>query len=466
MSMDPLAIKAYINKHQERFIEELMDFLRIPSISGEPRFGMEVRAAANFVKDRLLEAGVDEARLIETAGHPIVYGEKKIGEHLPTLLIYGHYDVQPSDPDELWDTPPFEPEIRDDKIYARGAADDKGQVYFHIKAFEAMVACQQLPCNVKFLIEGEEEIGSPHLVSFLQDKNNHVLLQADALLVSDTNLISMEQPSIQAGLRGIIYLEVTVTSANRDLHSGLYGGAVENPIQALCRMIAALKDDDQRITIPGFYDRVLERSNEERVSISKIPFDLDKYKASIGVQEIVGEKGYSTLERIGIRPSLDVNGIWGGYTNQGTKTVLPSKASAKISLRLVPHQEAEKVVRDFEAHIRQLLPSHLKVAIHVYNSSSDPITIEHDSLALQTAYRAMEETFKKKPIITYEGGSVPILLEFKKQLDMDIAMMGFGLASDAIHSPNEHFGLKNFSMGLEATISFCQHFARLKALQK
>lgn len=450
---------AYIATHQQRFLDELMEFLGIPSVSTVKEHTQDVKKAAEFVRDKLVTAGADQTRLIETAGHPLVYGEKFMDKGWPTVLVYGHYDVQPADPYALWDRPPFEPVIKDEKIYARGASDDKGQVYIHIKAFETMVATQQLPCNVKFLIEGEEESGSGSLTAFLADKQNHALLQADAILLSDTTLLSMDQPSLTTGLRGIIFLEAEVTGPNRDLHSGAYGGAVANPINVLCKMIASLQDEHHRITIPGFYDQVETLSATDRAAVNQVPFDLAQYQEALGVEAVAGEAGYNTLERVGTRPSLDVNGIWGGYTEAGAKTVLPAKAHAKLSMRLVPHQDAQEITDLFTSYFTALAPKGVRVKIKAHHGGSNAIVINERSVALQAAQDAFETVWNKRPIATKGGGSIPIIAKFKEVLDCDIVMMGFGLDSDAAHSPNEHFGLTNFFKGIDTVIAFYKHLA-------
>lgn len=458
-----LNTKQYIEEHQDRFLGELMDFLRIPSISTSRKYAEDMQRAAEFVKQKLLEAGMDQAKLIETKGCPLVYGEKMVDKDLPTVLVYGHYDVQPADPDELWETPPFEPVVKDEKIYARGASDDKGQVYMHIKALETMLATKQLPCNVKFMIEGEEESGSEGLTHFLQDQQNCTLLQADALLVSDTALLSLEQPSLTTGLRGIVYLEVEVVGPNRDLHSGIYGGAVGNPINILCQMLASLQDERNRITIPGFYDSVEVLSEMDRTVLNQIPFVLSKYTESLGIEGVIGEHGYNTAERTGIRPSLDINGIWGGYTGEGGKTVLPSKAHAKLSMRLVPHQEMQEMIDQFTNYFAALAPQGVKVKVKVVHAGSNAVVVNSDSVALQAAKKSFEEVWKKSPVLTRDGGSIPIIAQFKESLNCDIVLMGFGLDSDAIHSPNEHFGLVNFFKGIDTVIAFYQHFGALHA---
>ena len=430
-------------------------------MSTSQKFSKDIRKAAMFVQQKLLAAGVDQATLIDTAGHPFVYGEKIIDKNLPTVLVYGHYDVQPADPYALWDTPPFEPVIKEGKIYARGASDDKGQVYLHIKALETMVATKQLPCNIKFLIEGEEEKGSEGITLFLKNKANHARLKADTVLVSDTTLLSLAQPSLAMGLRGIAYLEVAVTGANTDLHSGAYGGAVANPLNVLCKMIASLKDDNNRITIPGFYDKVVALSEKESTELHKIPFDLATYKKELSIDDVEGEKGYTTLERVGTRPSLDVNGMWGGYIEEGAKTVIPAKAYAKISMRLVPYQKAKEIKQLFINHFTSIAPQSVSVNVKAYEGEGNPLFINAASVSFQAASKAFEEVWGKPPIPIRCGGTIPMITTLKEILDLDIAMMGFGLESDAIHAPNENFNLHNFFKGIETVIAFYKHFAKL-----
>ena len=415
-----------------------------------------MRKAAEFVRDSLQKAGADVAEIHETAGHPIVYGEKLVDASKPTVLVYGHYDVQPADPYELWHSPPFEPVIKDEKIWARGSADDKGQFYMHVKAFEAMMATNSLPCNVKFMIEGEEEVGSPNLGPFVAQ--NREKLKADVILISDTAMIANDVPSIDTGLRGLSYLEVQVVGANRDLHSGVYGGAVANPINVLARMIASLHDENGHITIPGFYDDVLALSDAERARINEAPFDLEDYKKDLGIEEVEGEAGYTTLERTGTRPTLDCNGIWGGYTGEGAKTVLPSKASAKISMRLVPNQSSEKITELFTRHFLSLAPKSVKVTVTPHHGG-EPYLTPLDSPAYKAAEKALEESFGKKPVPTRGGGSIPIVALFEKELGLKTVLMGFGLDSDALHSPNEHYGLFNFYKGIETIPLFFKHFS-------
>lgn len=447
----------YIQNHKDRFLSELFELLRIPSVSADSRHKEDVRKATTFIKKKLKEAGADKVEIHETQGHPIVYGEKIVGESHPTVLVYGHYDVQPPDPLDLWDSPPFEPVVKDNKIFARGSCDDKGQVYMHIKALETMVQLKQLPCNIKFMIEGEEEVGSDNLGKFV--KANKGLLKADVILISDTAIISLENPSITVGLRGLSYMEVEVTGPNRDLHSGVYGGAVANPINVLCDMVHSLIDAEGRVTIPGFYDKVAQLSAAERQALNEAPFDLSHYKRDLGIEEVKGEKGYTTLERTGIRPTLDVNGIWGGYTGEGAKTVLPAKAHAKISMRLVPDQVSSEITELFTAHIKSIAPPYVKVKVMAHHGG-EPAVTPTDSKAYRAASKAFEAIWGKAPIPTRDGGSIPIVALFKKELGLDTVLMGFGLDSDAIHSPNEHFGVKNFLLGIETIVSFYQHFAK------
>ncbi|MEJ8804531.1 dipeptidase [Pontibacter sp. H249] len=448
----------YINENKDRFINELLDMLRIPSVSADLKFKQDVLRTAEFVKQRLIDAGADNVELVETPGNPVVYGEKIIDPSLPTVIVYGHYDVQPADPYELWTSPPFEPVIKDGKIYARGACDDKGQMYMHVKAFEAMMKTGTLACNVKFMIEGEEEVGSVNLATFV--KENKDRLQGDVILISDTGMLGNDTPSITAGLRGLSYVEVEVTGPNRDLHSGLYGGAVANPINILCQMIASLHDENNHITIPGFYDNVQELSQEERAEMARAPFDLEKYKKALDLGDVHGEAGYVTMERNSIRPTLDVNGIWGGYTGEGAKTVIASKAFAKISMRLVPNQTSEEITEKFQKHFESIAPKSVKVVVKPHHGG-EPVVTPTDSVAYQAAARAYEDTFGVKPIPVRSGGSIPIVAMFKSELGLDSVLMGFGLDSDAIHSPNEHFGIFNYMKGIETIPMFYQHFAEM-----
>ena len=452
-------INEYIAANKDRFLSELFELLRIPSVSADSRYKEDIRKAAEYVKDKLKEAGADNVALIETSGHPIVFGEKIIDASKPTVLVYGHYDVQPPDPLELWNTPPFEPTVRDGKIYARGACDDKGQFYMHIKAFEILMKHNLLACNVKFMIEGEEEVGSDNLPVFVKEYRDK--LKADVILISDTSLISLDQPSITVGLRGLSYMEVEVTGANRDLHSGVYGGAVANPINVLAQLITSLVDEDGRVTIPGFYNKVKELSAAEREVLNKAPFDLNEYKKELGIDEVRGEKGYTTLERTGVRPTLDCNGIWGGYTGEGAKTVLPSRASAKISMRLVPDQDPNEITELFTKHFISIAPKSVKVKVTAHHGGQPAVT-PTDSKAYKAAEKAFVEVWGKSPIPTRDGGSIPIVALFKKELGLDTVLMGFGLDSDALHSPNEHYGIKNFLIGIETIVSFYKHFAGSK----
>ncbi|MBX2899091.1 MAG: dipeptidase [Cyclobacteriaceae bacterium] len=451
-------IKEYIQTNRQRFLDELFELLRIPSVSADSRHKADVRKAAEYLVQNLKAAGADKATLCETAGHPIVYAEKLVNPVLPTVLVYGHYDVQPPDPLNLWTSPPFEPVVKDEKIYARGACDDKGQVYMHLKAFEVMMRLNLLTCNIKFMIEGEEEVGSDNLGTFV--KENRAMLKADVILISDTSLISLSTPSITVGLRGLSYLEVEVTGPNRDLHSGVYGGAVANPINILSKMIASLHDENGRITIPGFYDKVAELTASEREALNRAPFQLDAYKKELDIAEIQGEKGYTTLERTGIRPTLDCNGIWGGYTGEGAKTVLPSKASAKISMRLVPNQSNHEITELFTKHFNSIAPNSVKVKVTALHGG-EPAVTPTNSRAYAAASSAFEEVWGKTPIPTRDGGSIPIVSLFKKELGLDTVLMGFGLDSDAIHSPNEHYGIKNFMVGIETIVAFYKHFGKV-----
>jgi acetylornithine deacetylase/succinyl-diaminopimelate desuccinylase-like protein len=423
-----------------------------------PKYKKDVLNTAGAIKEKLIESGADKVEVCSTAGYPIVYGEKIIDPKLPTILVYGHYDVQPPDPIELWTSPPFEPVIKDGKIYARGACDDKGQMYMHVKAFELMMQTNTLPCNVKFMIEGEEEVGSDNLGTFV--KNNKEKLKADIILISDTGMIANDIPSITVGLRGLSYLEVEVTGPNRDLHSGLYGGAVANPINILCEMIAKMKDEKNHITIPGFYDDVVELTKEERAEMAKAPFNLEEYKKALNLSDIHGEEGYVTNERNSIRPTLDVNGIWGGYIGEGAKTVIASKAYAKISMRLVPNQNSNKVTKLFQKYFESIAPTSVKVKVTPHHGG-EPVVTPSDSIAYKAASMAMETTFGKKPVPVRSGGSIPIVAMFKSELGLDSILMGFGLDSDAIHSPNEHYGIFNYLKGIETIPYFYKYFTEL-----
>lgn len=449
----------YIEQNKQRFLDELLELLRIPSVSADSNHNADTARCAEAVRLSLLAAGCDKAEICPTGGHPIVFGEKIIDPKLPTVLTYGHYDVQPPDPLELWTSGPFEPVVKDGKIYARGACDDKGQVFMHVKALEAMVKTNTLPCNVKFIIEGEEEVGSSNLGAFLEA--NKEKLKADIVLVSDTSMISMENPSIETGLRGLAYMEVEVVGPNRDLHSGVYGGAVANPITILAKMIASMHDENNHITIPGFYDQVMEMTPAEREELNKAPFSLEDYKSDLKVAEVWGEKGYTTLERTGIRPTLELNGIWGGYIGEGAKTVLPSKANAKISMRLVPNQKSHDIAQLFTKYFESIAPPYVKVKVTEHHGG-EPVVTPTDSEAYRAAALAIEQSFGKKPIPTRGGGSIPIIALFEKVLGLKTVLMGFGLDSDNIHSPNEHYGLANFYKGIETIPMFFKNYAAFK----
>ena len=457
-------IQNYINLNKDKFLKELLELLKIPSVSADLKFKSDVLNAANFLKNNLNEIGAENVKIFPTEGHPIVYAEKIISSNLPTILVYGHYDVQPADPYELWDSDPFDPVIKNTEIhpkgaiFARGACDDKGQMFMHLKAFEAMNKTNSLPCNVKFMFEGEEEVGSANLEDFV--RKNTSLLSADVVLVSDTGIISNKTPSICVGLRGLSYLEVEVTGPNRDLHSGLYGGGVANPINILSSMIASLHDQNGKITIPGFYDNVLEVSSDERLEMAKAPFNLDDYKKDLQVNQVHGENNYSTNERTSIRPSLDINGIWGGYIGEGAKTVLPSKAYAKISMRLVPNQKSEKITNLFKKHFESIAPKSVKVKVTPHHGG-EGVVIPTDFPAYIAARKAMEKTFGKVPIPVRSGGSIPIVPMFEEVLGLKTILLGFGLDSDVIHSPNEHFGLFNFYKGIETIPYFYQYFSEI-----
>lgn len=458
--------KDYLNQHKDRFLNELIELLKIPSISADSAFSQDVINTAEVVEKALIEAGCDLVEICETDGYPIVYGEKIIDPKLPTVLVYGHYDVQPPDPLDLWDSPPFEPVIKETEehpegaIFARGASDDKGQMYMHIKALEFMVRNNQLPCNVKFMIEGEEEVGSVNIAQYVA--NNKEKLKNDVILISDTGMISKEYPSITTGLRGLSYVEVEVTGPNRDLHSGLYGGAVANPINVLTKMIAALHDENNHITIPGFYDKVEELSLEERAEMAKAPFDLEAYQNALDIDSIYGEKGYTTNERNSIRPTLDVNGIWGGYTGEGAKTVIASKAYAKISMRLVPHQEWEEITELFTTYFESLAPKGVTVKVTPHHGGQGYVT-PINTIEYKAAAKAYETTFGKTPIPQRSGGSIPIVSLFEKELGSKTILMGFGLDSNAIHSPNEHFGLWYYYKGIETIPYFYKYFTEMMA---
>lgn len=459
------AVHKYIDKNKKRYLQELIAFLKIPSISADPKYAKDVKKAASFLKDRMKEAGIENIKIFPTAGHPIVYGEKITDPKLPTVLVYGHYDVQPPDPIELWDSPPFEPVIKKTKIhpkgaiFARGACDDKGQAYMHIKAFEAMDKNGGVPCNVKFMIEGEEEIGSYNLEHFC--KKHVKMLKADMVMISDTSIISNNTPSVTVGLRGLSYVEVEVTGPNKDLHSGVYGGGVTNPINALSKMIASLHDLNGHITIPGFYKDVVELSSDDRKFINKAPFSEKDYKKSLGIEAINGERGYSTLERTSTRPTLDVNGMWGGYIGEGAKTVLPSKAYAKISMRLVPDQHPDKITKLFSDHFKKIAPPGVKVKVTPHHGGHPAVT-PTNTVEYKAAAKAMKSTFGKEPIPVRGGGSIPIVAMFEKVFGIKSVLMGFGLNSDDIHSPNEHYGLFNFYRGIETIPLFFKYYSEMK----
>lgn len=451
-------MKEYLEQNKERFLDELMSLLRIPSVSANSQHKKDMIECAEAVKKSLMDAGADRAEIFSTIGHPIVYAEKMVDPSFPTVLVYGHYDVQPADPLELWETSPFEPTIRDGKIFARGACDDKGQFFMHVKALELMVQNNLLKTNIKFCIEGEEEIGSPNLAKFVE--SNKALLKCDVILISDTAMISMDTPSIDTGVRGLSYIEVEVTGPNRDLHSGVYGGAVANPATVLAKMIASCHDENNHITIPGFYDDVLEATAEERNLLGKAPFDEKIYKADLGIDALYGEKGFSTNERTGIRPTLEVNGIWGGYTGEGSKTVLPSKASAKISARLVPNQSSVKITALLLDYFKKIAPAGVSVRVSEHHGG-EPYLTPIDSKAYQAAAKAIAQTFGKMPVPVRGGGSIPICALFEKELAVKIVFMGFGLDSDNLHSPNEKYDLANYYKGIETIPYFHQYFAEL-----
>ena len=458
--------KEYIENHKDRFINELVELLKIPSVSADPAYKNDVLDTAEAVKSSLIKAGCDHVEICETPGYPIVFGEKIINKDLPTVLVYGHYDVQPADPIDLWDSPPFEPVIKKTEkhpqgaIFARGACDDKGQMYMHVKALEYMTQTGNLPCNVKFMIEGEEEVGSESLAWFVE--RNHEKLANDVILISDTGMIANDIPSITTGLRGLSYVEVEVTGPNRDLHSGLYGGAVANPINVLTKMIASLHDENNHITIPGFYDNVEELSLQERAEMAKAPFSLDNYKKALDIDTVYGEDGYTTNERNSIRPTLDVNGIWGGYTGEGAKTVIASKAYAKISMRLVPNQDWKNITQLFKTHFENIAPSGVTVEVKPHHGGQGYVTpTNYDGY--RAASMAYQDTFGKTPIPQRSGGSIPIVSLFEKELNSKTILMGFGLDSDAIHSPNEHFGIFNYLKGIETIPLFYKYYTQLKS---
>ncbi|MDG2483678.1 MAG: dipeptidase [Flavobacteriaceae bacterium] len=458
-------LKTYVETHKERFLNELFDLLKLRSVSADSAYEKDVIATAKFVAKSLEKAGCTQVELCETKGYPIVYAEKLVDPKLPTVLVYGHYDVQPADPIELWDSPPFEPLIKttelhpEGAIFARGACDDKGQMYMHIKALEFMTSTDQLPCNVKFMIEGEEEVGSENLGAFVAEQSEK--LSNDVILISDTGMISKDTPSITTGLRGLSYVEVEVTGPNRDLHSGIYGGAVANPINVLSKMIASLHDENNRITIPGFYDKVEELSKDERAAMAEAPFSLEDYKEALNIEAVYGENGYSTNERNSIRPTLDVNGIWGGYTGEGAKTVIASKAYAKISMRLVPNQDHHEITALFKMHFESIAPEGVRVKVTPHHGGQGYVT-PIDNIGYQAASKAYFDTFGKNPIPQRGGGSIPIVALFEEHLKSKTILMGFGLNSDAIHSPNEHYGVFNYLKGIETIPLFYKYFVDLK----
>ncbi len=450
-------VKKYIDENLDRFLDELFGLIRIPSVSSKSAHKEDMYKAAEYIKAALLKVGMDRAEVMETDGNPVTYAEKIVDPSLPTVMVYGHMDVMPAEPFDLWKSPPFEPEIRDGKIFARGADDDKGQGFMHVKAVEIMNKLGLLTCNAKFMIEGEEEIGSPNLKKFCEQ--NKELLTADVILVSDTGLISQDIPSITTGLRGLSFMEVEVTGPNKDLHSGLFGGAVANPANILCDMLSSLIDDKGQITIPGFYDDVIVVSKEERAKMAEAPFDLATYKKALDIDVVAGEEGYSTNERTGIRPSLDINGIWSGYTGEGAKTVLPSKAYAKVSMRLVPNQDNVKISELFEKHFKAIAPPSVKVkvkALHGGQGYVSPI----DMPAYKAAEKAYNEIYNRMPVPVRSGGSIPIISTFEEVLGIKSILMGFGLEEDAIHSPNENYPIVNFKRGIETIVSFYQHFPK------
>jgi acetylornithine deacetylase/succinyl-diaminopimelate desuccinylase-like protein len=453
------AWKEFQEANKDRFLQELLDLLRIPSVSAKSEHNGDMQACAKAVATSLTDAGAQIATIYETEGHPIVYGEIIVDPSFPTVLVYGHYDVQPADPLELWHSGPFDPTIIDGKIFARGACDDKGQFYMHVKALEIMTKTNSMCTNVKFVIEGEEEIGSPNLATFV--KANKDLLKADVILISDTAMISMDNPSIDIGVRGLSYIEIEVTGPNRDLHSGVYGGAVANPITILSKMIAACHDENNHITIPGFYDDVIESTDTERAKMAEAPFDLNEFKQDLGIANVWGEKGYSTNERTGIRPTLEVNGIWGGYTGEGAKTVLPSKAFAKISCRLVPNQSSTAITVKVLNYFKSIAPDNVTVSAFEHHGG-EPYITPIDSHEYQSAAKAIATTFGKDPIPVRGGGSIPICSLFEQELGLKIVFMGFGLDSDNLHSPNEKYDIVNFYKGIETIPYFHQYFAEKK----
>jgi acetylornithine deacetylase/succinyl-diaminopimelate desuccinylase-like protein len=454
--------KDYQEKNKDRFLEEMLELLRIPSVSAKSEHKEDMKRCADAVRQRLMDAGADRAEVMQTAGHPVVYGEKLIDSSKPTVLVYGHYDVQPAEPLELWHSGPFEPVIKDGKVYARGSADDKGQFYMHVKALETLVKTNTLQTNIKFLIEGEEEVGSPNLGKFVGENKN--LLKADVILISDSAMLSFENPSLDVGVRGLSYIEVEVTGPNRDLHSGIYGGAVANPITILSKMIASCYDENNHITIPGFYDGVVEATPEERALMAKAPYDEDAYMQDLGVRELWGENGFTNGERTGIRPTLEINGIWGGYTGEGAKTVLPSKATAKISARLVPNQSSVKITEMLLAHFKSIAPASVTVNAFEHHGGEAYMT-PIDSKAYQAASKAVAATFGKEPIPVRGGGSIPICSILERELGIKIVFMGFGLDSDNLHSPNEKYNIENYYKGIETIPYFHKFFAEMQEVR-
>ena len=449
-------IKEYINNNKERFLDELFELLKIESVSADSKFKEEVDKAANWLVEEFKKLKLDNVEKIKTKGHPIVFAEKILDKSYPTILVYGHYDVQPADPYELWDSPPFDPTIKNNKIYARGACDDKGQMYMHLKAYETLNKVGDIKFNIKFMIEGEEECGSDSLEEFVVQ--NKEKLSADVIIISDTSIIDNENPSITIGLRGLSYMEVELTGPNRDLHSGTYGGAVNNPINELCKIISSLKDEKGKILIPGFYDDVKNFDDNTRDDINKVPFNLSEFKSHIDINDIYGEQGYTTIERIGTRPTLDVNGIWGGYIKEGAKTVLPSKAYAKISMRLVSNQSSKKISKLFSDHLKKICPDSCKIKV-IEHHGGEPCVVNTNTLGYKAAFKAFKDIWNKEPVPTFDGGSIPIVALFKKELGLDSILMGFGLDEDAIHSPNESYGLFNFYKGIETITAFYNNFA-------
>jgi acetylornithine deacetylase/succinyl-diaminopimelate desuccinylase-like protein len=450
------AWKDYQEKNKDRFLNEMLDLLRIPSVSAKTEHKPDMQKCAELVKQRLLDAGCDKAEVMKTDGHPAVYGEKIVDASKPTVLVYGHYDVQPVEPLELWHNPPFEPVIKDGKVYARGSADDKGQFYMHVKALETLVKTNSMSTNIKFLIEGEEEVGSPNLGKFVAAHKD--LLKADVILISDSSMLSMQNPSLDIGVRGLSYIEVEVTGPNRDLHSGTYGGAVANPITILAKMIASCHDENNHITIPGFYDDVIEATKEERELMARAPYDEEEYKKELGVKKLWGEKGYTTNERTGIRPTIEVNGIWGGYQGEGAKTVLPSKATAKISARLVPDQSSRKMTDKLLDYFKKIAPESVTVKAFEHHGG-EPYMTPIDSKGYKAAAKAVETTFGKQPIPVRGGGSIPICSILEKELGVKIIFMGFGLDNDNLHSPNEKYNIENYHKGIETIPYFHKFFA-------